>query len=252
VVFLGELLCGRFPQALEIVQRQVANASKLGDTGFVGDIRGSMGVVLQLMGQYDLAEAEHRKVIADLEASGWTEPEIETRDALAATLLGLRKYSEARQVLQPNIVALEQSHRVHYLGRTLAAASRAELGLGNIDAAWEHALRAVELLSGRHYFWLLEAMAATAALLAERGDVERAVEIYALVNRHPYVANARWFADVFGQVVEKASANLPPDTVVAAKARGEASDLWQAARELLAEYDARLPQRDFDAEHVSG
>ena len=199
VLFLGELLCGRFPQALEIVQRQVANASNLGDTGFVGDIRWSMGVVLQLMGQYDLAEAELRKVIADLEASGWTEPEIGTRDVLAATLLGLRNYSEARQVLQPNIPALEQSYRFHYLGRTLAAASRAELGLGNIDAAWEHALRAVELLSGRHYFWLLEAMAAAAALLAERGEVERAVEIYALVNRHPYVANSRWFGDVFGQ-----------------------------------------------------
>jgi hypothetical protein len=52
-----------------------------------------------------------------------------------------------------------------------------------------------------------------AQVLAERGEVERAVEIYALVNRHPYVANARWFGDVFGQVVEKAAADLPPAAV---------------------------------------
>ena len=57
-----------------------------------------------------------------------------------------------------------------------------------------------------------------------------------LLNRHEFVANARWFGDVFGQVVEEAAANLPPDTVATAKARGEASDLWQAARELLAEH----------------
>ena len=105
-----------------------------------------------------------------------------------------------------------------------------------MDAAWEHALRAVELLSGRHYFWLLEAMAAAAAVLAERGEVERAVEIYALVNRHPYVANSRWFGDVFGSLVDKAAARLEPAEVAAAQARGAALDLWQAARDLLAEY----------------
>jgi hypothetical protein len=57
---------------------------------------------------------------------------------------------------------------------------------------------------------------------------------------------------VFGQVVEKAAASLPSDTVAAAQARGEALDLWQAAQELLVEHGAGLPQRDFDAEHVSG
>jgi hypothetical protein len=123
------------------------------------------------------------------------------------------------------------------LGRTLAMAARAELGLDNLAAAWGHALQAVQLLSGRHYFWLLEAMAAAAAVLAEQGEAERAVEIYALLNRHEFVANARWFVDVFGQVVEKAAADLPPDTVLTAKARGEALDLWQAAKELLAEYN---------------
>lgn len=67
---------------------------------------------------------------------------------------------------------------------------------------------------------------------------QQTVEIYALLNRHEFVANARWFGDVFGQVVEKAAANLPPDTVAAAKARGEGVDLWQAARQLLAENGA--------------
>lgn len=62
------------------------------------------------------------------------------------------------------------------------------------------------------------------------------MEIYALLNRHEFLANARWFSDVFGQVVEKAAANLSLDTVAAAKARGETLDLWQAAKELLVEH----------------
>jgi hypothetical protein len=231
-------LRGRFSQALEIAQRRQRFAMEQGTSLVSGIVEQGMAVgeLLQLMGSYDLAEAEHSSYIAEVLAAGWTHVEIWARPLLGATLLALRRYGEARQALQSNIAALEQAGPNRMLGRTLAMAARAELGLSNLDAAWEHALRAVMLLSGQHYFWLLEAMAAAAAVLAERGEAERAVEIYALLNRHEFVANARWFGDVFGQLVDQAAADLPPDTVAAAKARGEASDLWQAARELLLEH----------------
>jgi tetratricopeptide (TPR) repeat protein len=228
-------LRGRFSQALEIAQRRQKSAVEQGTSIVSGIVEQGMAVgeLLQLTGSYDLAETEHSKYIAEVLAAGWTHVEIWARPLMAATLLALGRYAEARQVLKPNIAALEQAGQNRMLGRTLAMAARAELGLGNLAVAWEHALRAVHLLSGRHYFWLLEAMAAAAAVLAERREVERAVEIYALLNRHEFVANARWFADVFGQVVERAAADLPPDTVAAAQARGEALDLWQAAKDLL-------------------
>ncbi len=231
-------LRGRFSQALEIAQRRQRFAMEQGTSIVSGiDEQGmAVGELLQLMGSYDLAETENSGFIAEVLAAGWAHVEIWARPLMAATLLALGRYTEARQALQSNIAALEQAGQYRMLGRTLAMAARAELGLGNLAAAWGHALRAVQLLSGRHYFWLLEAMAAAAAVLAERGEAQRAVEVYALLNRHDYVANSRWFGDVFGQVVEKAAANLPPDTVAAAKARGEASVLWQAARELLSEH----------------
>jgi predicted ATPase/DNA-binding SARP family transcriptional activator len=233
-------LRGRFSQALEIVHRRQAFAREQGTSMVSGatEHRMAMGELLQLIGSYDSAERENSGFIAEVLAAGWAHVEIWVRPLMAATLLALGRYSEARQALQSNIAALEQAGQNRMLGRTLAMAGRAELGLGNLAAAWGHALRAVQLLSGWHYFWLLEAMAAAAAVLAERGEAERAVEIYALLNRHEFVANARWFGDVFGQVVEKASANLPPDTVAAAQARGETLDLWQAAQELLVEHGA--------------
>ncbi len=232
----AERLQGRFAEALQIVQRQLAISAELGDIQTLGDLHMTQGEILQLMGRYELAEEEHRRNIASVEASGWAAPETWMRFVFAAALLGRENYQEAIEVLQPSLAALEQSHSKSMLGRSLAAAGRAKLGLGDVDAAWEDVQRAVNLLAGRHYFWLLEAMAAAAAVLAERGEAERAVEIYALLNRHEFVGNAAWFSDVFGQVVEKAAASLPPEAIAAAQARGEALDLWQAAKELLVEH----------------
>ena len=240
----AERLLGRFPQALEMLQRQVALGAELGDDRMLADLRMTMGEVLQLMGRYDLAEAEHRTNIAALQEAGWTAPETWIRYALAAALLGQGAYEEVRQVLQPNLTALEQSDSASMLGRTLAAISRAELGLGAVDTAWEHALRAVGLLSGRHYFWLMEAMAAAAATLAVRGEAEQAVEIYALLHRHPYVANSRWFGEVYGSLVDQAAAGLAPAVLAEAKARAETLDLWQAARELVAAYPSTATASD--------
>lgn len=229
----AERLQGRFAEALQIVQRQLVIAAELGDTQALADLRMTQGEILQLMGRYELAEEEHRRNVASVEASGWAAPETWMRFVFAAALLGRENYREAIAVLQPSLAALEQSHSKSMLGRSLAAAGRAKLGLGDTDAAWEDVRRALDLLSGRHYFWLLEAVATAAAVLAARGEAGQAVELYALVRRHPYAANSPWFEDVYGRVVAQAAAALPPDTAVAAQARGHALDLWQAAASLI-------------------
>ena len=232
----AERLQGRFSEALKIVQRQLVIGAELGDTQALVDLHMTQGEILQLMGRYELAEEEHRRNVASVEASGWTAPETWMRFVFAAALLGRESYSEALQVLKPSLAALEQSHSISMLGRSLAAAARAELGLGNTDTAWAHVRRALDLLSGRHYFWLLEAIAASAAVLAARGEARQAVELYALVRRHPYAANSPWFEDVYGRLVMQAATTLDPTVIAAARSRGETLDLWQAARRLLSEH----------------
>jgi predicted ATPase/DNA-binding SARP family transcriptional activator len=229
----AERLQGRFSEALKILQRQMAINSEMGDPGTLADLRMTYGETLQLMGRYELAEEEHRRNVASVEASGWTAPETWIRFVFAAALLGREKYGEALQVLKPSLAALEQSHSLSMLGRSLAAAGRAELGLGDVGAAWVDVQRALEMLSGRHYFWLLEAIAAAAAVLAARGKASQAVELYALVMRHPYAAHSPWFADVYGRVVMQAARTVDPAVVAAAQARGQTLDLWQAARDLV-------------------
>ena len=89
---------------------------------------------------------------------------------------------------------------------------------------------------------MLETLPALSLLLAgESGrptpDVERAVELYALASRHPFVGNSSWFADVAGRHIAAASAALSPEALDAAEARGRTRDLVATAQELLAELE---------------
>jgi hypothetical protein len=83
------------------------------------------------------------------------------------------------------------------------------------------------------------ALAATALFLAERGQPEWAVELYATLSRYLPVAEGGWYKDFFGRHVAAAAAGLPPDAVAAAQARGQERDLEATLAELLIELEDR-------------
>ena len=64
---------------------------------------------------------------------------------------------------------------------------------------------------------------------------ERAVELYAMATSHPFIAKAQLFEDVAGRYVRAATADLEPEVVQAAKARGGELDWWETAETLLEE-----------------
>ena len=78
-----------------------------------------------------------------------------------------------------------------------------------------------------------------ALLLADRGEAERSVELYALASRYGYVANSRWFEDVFGRPIAAAAASLPPEVVAVAKERGRGRDLLATVNELSVDLRGR-------------
>ena len=86
---------------------------------------------------------------------------------------------------------------------------------------------------------LLHLMPIIPVVLADTGEVERAVELYALAESHPFVANSKLFEDIAGRHIKAAGAALPPDVVEAAQARGRALDWWDTAAELLDELAER-------------
>jgi hypothetical protein len=73
------------------------------------------------------------------------------------------------------------------------------------------------------------------ALLSEEGQAERAVELYALASRYPFVGESQWFEDVTGGQITGLAAGLPEHVVAAARQRGEVRDLMATVEELLSE-----------------
>ena len=86
------------------------------------------------------------------------------------------------------------------------------------------------------FFTLFYALPTACLLLADRGEGERAVEVYALAARYGFMANSRWFEDVVGREMAALAASLPVEVAAAAQKRGREGDLVAAAAELLAEF----------------
>jgi len=73
--------------------------------------------------------------------------------------------------------------------------------------------------------------------LIDEGEAERAIALYALASRYPFVANSCWFEDVAGRYIAAAAAALPLEMVQAAQEHGRARDLDVTVKELPAELE---------------
>ena len=91
----------------------------------------------------------------------------------------------------------------------------------------------------------LTALPGVVMFIAGQGQAERALELAAMVNRYPYIANSALWQDIFGKPVAALARTLPPETVTAADQRGLQRDLWATIAEFAAEFGVigYLPQR---------
>jgi hypothetical protein len=122
------------------------------------------------------------------------------------------------------------------LGMALAWLAIAARGPGDTPEARQHLCHALEIArESETVLPLMWVLPATALLLADEGENERAVELYALASRYLLVAKSRWFADVAGNTLAKIAASLPAERVAVLQERGRARDLEATVAELLAE-----------------
>lgn len=150
-------------------------------------------------------------------------------------LLG-EAYAEVRSRCQESATLLRETGLREELVVALALLGYAAQGLGNLPVARQHLHEALQLVAEtRVSHFSLMAIPAVALLLADTDEVERAVELYALASCYGFVGNSRWFEDVAGRYIAATAAELPPDMVAAAQARGRTRDLETTVAELLEE-----------------
>jgi hypothetical protein len=143
-------------------------------------------------------------------------------------------HDQAQRHLADSIgLATEGSSDSHELGQ-LAWLGLAARGLGRRTQARQRLMSSLGRTRGAQQFIeLMVTLAGIALLLADEGEMEEAVELYALVSRYPLVAKSQWFSDVIGRHIAEAAATLPEEMLLTARERGRARDLEATVVELL-------------------
>jgi tetratricopeptide (TPR) repeat protein len=239
--YLGEALhkaVGKYTQAHSVLDECLAIRSDLGlrSIYLAFPIMERSGAKVQL-GRYEQARAQAKISLA-------LSREVDYRWGIGGSLVILSSvalaeeaYTEAQALLQESVATYRTIGQWAELSWALAHLGYVARGLGQLAQARQYLSEALRMATGTGEYWPpVYVLPALALLLVDQGEVERAVELYALASRYPLVANSRWFEDIAGRHIA-AAAQLPPDVVAAAQERGRARDLWATVEELLAELE---------------
>jgi tetratricopeptide (TPR) repeat protein len=229
-------LLGKFSEAHSLLEEGVLICS---DRGLR---RGSAlsGILLSAakahLGEYEQARSQGQMSLALARGIGYQRGIGFALFVLGKLALTEGAYAEAQQRLQESAAVYLEMRQRDELCSTCALLGIAARGLGNLCRAEQHLYVAVRTATGIGVFLpLVIALPAIALLLADQSEKERAVELYALASRYPYVANSHWFEDVVGKHIAAVAATLPPEVVAGAQERGRARDLEATVAELLVE-----------------
>jgi tetratricopeptide (TPR) repeat protein len=237
LVCLGEVLCrrGEFAKGCSLIEEGLT----IGNIpAFIWDLNLWLCEAKSHLGEYAQARAVGQRTLA-----GYREtPHARTwAIGFAHFVLGLvalaeDAYAEARRLLEESVTLLRGAQGPDNLAWALAVSAYAARGLGELPEAEQCLSEALRIYAETGVFFSpMYGLPAAALLLADRGQEERAVELYALASRYPFVANSRWFEDVAGRHLAAVAAALPSEVVAAAQERGQARDLDATVAELLEE-----------------
>jgi len=152
--------------------------------------------------------------------------------------LALGKVSEAEDLLQQSLDALKESHLVTFTVYYHFILGIVFLKLKQPDQAKEHIHSSLQKgMQISSAMVKLKTLGAAALYLAGLGNLERAVEIYALATQFPWIANSYWQKDVVDRPLSTMTASLHPEVLAAAQKRGRERDLDATIQDLLAELE---------------
>jgi tetratricopeptide (TPR) repeat protein len=237
---LGEvqLKSGRFAKAQSTIEACLPIWEEVGLRVWVAKRTGTLAWARLHVGAYDAAREQAEAVIALCQELDWERGIGHGKQVLGAVALAEADPDRAYQLLQESRVCAERYSPFYgdpsaWLGLAACRLGKRAEARGYLSAAldWvEQYERSIEQMT---------ALAATALLLADEGEAERGVELYALALRYPYVANSCWFEEVIGRHIAAAAAALPAGIAEAARERGRERDLAATLEEIRQELAGR-------------
>jgi predicted ATPase/DNA-binding SARP family transcriptional activator len=232
----AKMLTGRFDEAETSATESLALIRDLGMRVRVVKTSTILAYVHLCAGDYGAARIQAEAVVSLAREADYDPGVGYGKIVLGQIALVEAAFAQAYQALQESLFTSKDAPDDYWNPDQSAWLGLAARGLEHRLEAWQHVASALEGANEGHQFMqLMVALAGIALLLADEGHTERALELYALASRHPFVANSRWFEDVAGNQLSALAANLPAAAVNAARERGQARDLDATVEELLTE-----------------
>ena len=231
-----QLRTGHFAEAETTALNAIAAWEDMGQRAWTVRTSGVLAEARLHRGAYPEARVLAEETISRAREIGYDNGVSQAQIVLGGVLLAEAALPQAYATLQNSLKALKQisdDPRDVHPSAWIGLAAR---GLDQRHEAWQHLATALEWASRHQEFReLMVTLAGIALLLVDVGQIERAVELYALASRYPFVANSCWFADVAGDTLAEVAATLPAERVAVLQERGRTRDLEATAAELLAE-----------------
>jgi tetratricopeptide (TPR) repeat protein len=230
--------CGRYAQACSMIREGVAALEERGVSKSSIITGCFLGIAEAHLGRYERAHEIGKMCVDSCRYGGDRIFIAFSLAVLGMTALGAGEAEEAWRVLEESLSIFRGIVCKNYERLALAFPGYAALKLDRLLQAGQCFYQALRMASEiKSMLALLYTLPGVASLLADREEVERAAEVYALAARYPFVANSRWFEDVAGAHVTAAAETLPPEVVAAAQERGRAAEPWGVTEELLGEWE---------------
>jgi tetratricopeptide (TPR) repeat protein len=227
---MGEVLVRRgfFEDGLAIMESSLDMYEDLGYQWGSSDLVPFLAEAQVHLGHYEeaYARAEQGIVFSSKGAHVWGVGFSRFVQGLAALAEG--KHAPALAAFQASNDAFVRVRHRENRGWVLGPLGLAAQRAGDVALARQSVVEAIEIETELGAFMpVLYSLPVAALLLAERGAIERAVEVYACATSYPFVANSRWFQDLVAGPLVAAEGRLSVESAAAARERGQAQD-WRA------------------------
>jgi DNA-binding SARP family transcriptional activator/predicted ATPase len=230
---------GKFREALDLGEERVRFTGRLGQRSELAWAESIVYTAQMHLGMVSEARATLASAMAYFRESGDMEGQAVCNGDLASLAMladpetGTQANPEAAYRYAERSVNLARALEHIDQGLAWARLSYAAHRLGRSDEAQRHLCEALHAVTRSGEVSVLHAALAHLAAILSDSEPERAVEVYAVAIRHPYVGNSRLWQDLLGSQVAVAAARLSPDVVSAAQRRGRDQDATVVAETWL-------------------
>jgi predicted ATPase/DNA-binding SARP family transcriptional activator len=229
---------GRYAEAQAALEEVIPIFSDLGVHGQLALSKLGMCTIMEAQGDYTQARALIQEAMDIAQKIGNLEIFANALVEMAFITAVEGQYAQAQELIEKVITEYGGQMEQQYLPAALAVLGNALCKQGQLPEARPHLHRALRKALEMKTPWVLTDIFPEISLyLCAQGEVERALELYALTAASfPAWEQAQSTKSYMASLIS-AAASLPPEVVAAAQERGTKRDLWETARELLAELD---------------